>query len=306
MIEAHMYEFGRNRMLILAFLSSTALLSAAAPAIGVAMSQGNIVVNSALTTGNATIFDGNTVQTDKASSQVRLKDGAQVRFDSQSRGRLFSDHVDLLQGRAEISGYAAIANGFSIRPEGVGSAVVSVHGKAIEVAALTGDVHVFNLQGLNVANLVPGRTLNFAPQDAGASAPSSLTGCAVKNKDNLFLTDENSKVTAQLRGGKVPNRKRITVTGAVAANAAATSPATQVVDVTSVKEIGGVCDQALLAASAGAAAAGAAAGAGAGVGLSAAAIAVVAVGGAAAVGGIAYAATSAAGSSGTTSPGAAQ
>jgi hypothetical protein len=222
------------------------------------------MVDSMQTPGNATIFEGNTVQTGTASSQVRLKDGGQVRFGTESRGKVFTDHVDLQQGSAQVSGYAAVANGLSIRPEGTGSVSVSIHGKAVEVAALTASVHVFNAQGLNVANLVPGRALNLAPQDAGASAPSNLTGCAVKTGNNLFLTDESSNVTVQLRGGKVPNKKRITVTGAVASGATATSPATQVVDVTSVREIGGPCKSAAAIAAGAGAAAGGAAGAGAG------------------------------------------
>ena len=154
--------------------------SAATPPVGVATTTGNLIVDSIETPGNATIFDGNVVQTRTASSQVRLKDGAQVRFGTESRGKIFSDHVDLLQGSAQVSGYAAVANGLSIRPEGAGAASVSIQGKTVEVAALTTNVHVFNAQGINVANLVPGRALNLAPQDAGASPPSSLTGCAVR------------------------------------------------------------------------------------------------------------------------------
>jgi hypothetical protein len=254
-----MHRFGRKHVLVLGFSSGISLLCAATPPIGVAVSQGSILVDSMQTPGNATIYDGNTLQTGAAVSQVHLNDGARVRFGSDSRGRIFSDHVDLQQGSAQVSGYAAVARGLSIRPEGTGSASVSIHGKTVDVAALTGNVHVFNAEGINVANLMPGRALNLAPQDAGASAPSSLTGCAVRTNNNIFLTDENTSVTVQLRGGNVPNRRRITVTGAVASNATATSPATQVVNVTSVKEIGGPCRA--VAGMAGAAGAGAGAGA---------------------------------------------
>jgi hypothetical protein len=268
-------------------LCATSFLGAATSPIGVADSQGNMTVDSMQTPGNATVFDGTTLQTGTAYSQIRLKDGAQVRLGTESRGKIFSDHVDLQQGSAQISGFTAVANGLSVRPEGTGSASVSIQGKAVEVAALTGNVHVFNAQGFNVANLMPGRALNLAPQDAGASAPSSLTGCAVKNGNNLFLTDESSNVTVQLRGGKVPNKKRITVTGSVASGTQAMSPATQVVNVSSVKEIGGPCKSAAAlaagagaaggaGAAAGAAAGGAAAGAAAGVGVTTAVVAGVA------------------------------
>jgi hypothetical protein len=271
--------------------------SAATQVIGVAMSEGTILVNDSLTPGNASILDGSTLQTDRTSSQVRLKDGAQVRLDMESRGKLFSDHVDLQKGSAKISDYSAVANGLSVRADGNSSANVTMKGDVVEIAALTGDVHVFNAAGLNVANLLPGRALDLRPQDAGASSPSSLTGCAVKSGSTYILTDETSNVTAQLRGGKIRAGRRIQVTGSLVPNATAASPATQVVSVTSVKEVGGACKGGAAAgaagagagAGAGAAGAGAAAGGAAAGGLSVAAIAGIAVGAAAAatVGGLA-------------------
>jgi hypothetical protein len=259
--------------------------SAATPAIGVALSEGTILVNDAQTPGNATVFNGTTLQTQRASSQVRLKDGAQVRFDLDSRGTLFSDHVDLTQGTARISDYSANANGLSVRATGDASANVTMKGKVVEIAALTGNVQVFNAAGINVANLLPGRALDLRPQDAGARAPSSLTGCPVKSGSNLLLTDETSNVTAQLRGGNAKAGTRVQVTGTLVPNATAASPATQVIAVTSVKAVGGTCAG---GGAAGGAAAGAAAGAGAGtaagvstgviIGVTAAAAAGVAVG----------------------------
>ncbi len=260
--------------------------------IGVAMSEGTILVNDAQTPGNTTVFDGSTLQTQKSASQVRLKDGAQVRFESDSRGKLFRDHMDLQQGTAKIEDYSAVANGLSVRAEGKSSASVTMKGKVVEVAALTGDVHVFNAAGMNVANLLPGRALDLLPQEAGASSPSTLTGCAVRTGNNSFLTDESSNVTAELRGQNVRAGRRVQITGSLVPNATPDSPATQVLNVTSVKNVGGACKAgAAAAAGAGAAAAGAgaaAAGVGAGtavgvstgvvVGVSVAAVAGAAVG----------------------------
>src|SRR5580658_2571107 len=169
------------KTVIVCAFSSLGLLSAATSGIGVAMSEGNIVINSSSAAGNATIFDGSTLETQSASSQVRLNDGARLRLASDSRGTVFSDHVDLQKGSASITGYSANANGLKVRADGKASATVSMRDQGVvEIAALTGDVHVFNAAGLNVANLVPGRALDLKPQDAGASAPSNLTGCAVK------------------------------------------------------------------------------------------------------------------------------
>lgn len=257
---------------------------AATPAIGVAMSEGTILVNDTQTPGNTTVFDGTTLQTQKSFSQIRLKDGAQLRLESESRGKLFSDHVDLQQGSAKIWDYSANANGLSVRADRDSSATVTMKGKVVEVAALTGNVRVFTAAGMNVANLIPGRALDLLPQDAGASSPSTLTGCPVRSGGNTLLKDETSNVTAQLRGGNVRAGQRVQVTGTLVPNATPASGATQVINVTSVKAVGGSCGGAGgAAAAAGAGAAAAGAGAGAAVGISTGVIVGVSVAAAAGV-----------------------
>ena len=103
----------------LAFYSSLNLLPAATPGIGIAMSQGNIVINGASTAGDATIFDGNTLETRSATSRVRLTGGAELGLAADSRGAVFSDHVDLERGSARIAGYAANAKGLSVRADAI-------------------------------------------------------------------------------------------------------------------------------------------------------------------------------------------
>jgi hypothetical protein len=295
-----MRAFGLKTVLTVAF-SGTALLAAPTSGIGVAMSEGSISINSASSVGNATIFDGSSLQTGRAASQVRLNDGAQLRLASDSAAKVFTDHVDLQRGSASITGYTANTSGLSIRAEGKSSASVSMRDQGVvEIAALTGDVHVFNAAGLNVANLVPGRALDLKPQDAGASAPSTLTGCAVKSGNNLLFTDETSKVVVQLNGSAVKTNKRVQISGTMVPNATPAAGATQVLSVNSVKDVGGSCNSRAVAAAAaagpaGAAAAGGAA-AGAAVGISAATAGVavaagVGVGAAAATGAFTSAST---------------
>jgi hypothetical protein len=272
-------------------LSAVGLLSAATPGIGIAMSEGNIFINSSASAGNATIFDGSTLETQSAASQVRLNGGAQLKLASDSKGTVYSDHVDLQKGSANISGYYANANGLKVRADGKASAAISMRDQGVvEIAALTGDVHVFNAAGLNVANLAPGRALDLRPQDAGASAASSLTGCTKKAGNDTLLTDETSSVTVQLRGGNAKNNRRYQVTGAMVPNATPATGATQVLNVSNARELG--------ACGAGGAAGAPAAGGAAAGGLSGAAIAGIVVAAAAAV---AVGATAAAGgfSSGT-------
>jgi len=167
-----MYLISKKVVLALTITASTSMLGAATQGIGVAMSDGNIFINDAKTSGNATVFAGSTLQTQSGISRVMLKDGAQVRLAAETKAKIFADHVDMEKGSARITGYSANANGLSIRTDSGSTATVSMlAGKTVEVAALTGNVHVFNAEGINVANLLPGRALNLRPQDAGAAAP---------------------------------------------------------------------------------------------------------------------------------------
>ena len=166
-----MHLFNSKAVLVCALSSSLGLLSAATSGIGVAMSEGNIFIDSSSAVGNATIFNGSTLETQSAASQIRLNDGARLQLASDSRGKVYSDHVDLQKGSARIAGYTASANGLSVRADGAASATVQMRDKGVvEVAALTGSVHVFNADGINVANLLPGRALDLKAQDAGATA----------------------------------------------------------------------------------------------------------------------------------------
>jgi hypothetical protein len=294
-------------VVVFVFSSSLGLLSAATPSIGVAMSEGNILINSSLAAGNATIFDGSTLETQSAGSQVRLNDGARLRLSSDSRGTVYSDHVDLQKGSASIIGYAANAGGLNVRADGKASAAISMRDQGVvEIAALTGSVHVFNAAGFNVANLLPGRALDLRPQDAGASAPSSLVGCAVKSGNNTLLTDETSNVTVQLRGSNVRTGRRVQITGSMVPNATPASGATQVINVTNVKEVGGACKAVGAAAAAGAAAGAAGAGAAAGGAAAGAAVGITAttavVAGVAAAAAIGVGATAAAGGFSSSTP----
>jgi hypothetical protein len=259
------------------------------------MSQGNILVNDARTAGNATLTDGSTLETSTATSQVRLNAGGQLNLSSSSRATIFADHVELQKGSAKVSDYSVNASGLSVRADKASSATVSMRDQGVvQIAALTGNVHVYNAAGVNVANLLPGRALDLKPQDAGASAPSSLTGCAVKAGSNMLMTDETSNVTVELRGNAVKAGRRVQVTGAMVPNATAAKPATQVINVTNVKEVGGTCKSGTAAAAAaGAGAAGAAAGTAAGtvagISTTTAVVAGVAAAAAAGVGGAAAA-----------------
>ena len=60
------------KMLGIAFAMSAVSAFATTPTIGVASAYGKFTVNSAQVSGNANLFDGSQVRTDKAASQLFL------------------------------------------------------------------------------------------------------------------------------------------------------------------------------------------------------------------------------------------
>jgi len=70
---------------------------------------------------------------------------------------------------------------------------------------------------------------------------STLVGCVQKNGNTYTLTDETSKVTAQLRGVSLKNGRHVQVTGTPSANGTPTAGATEILDVTGVKSAAGSC-----------------------------------------------------------------
>jgi len=257
-----MFRFRAKAFFFVSATISVAVLGAATPTIGVAISDGSIRINEARTAGNASVFNGTKLETDRP-AQVRLNAGGSLQFGNASKAQLFSDHIDLQAGSARFSGLSATANGLSVRPDADSSADVQLHGKVVQVAALTGKVRVFNQKGVNVANLLPGRALNLTPQDAGAAAAASMTGCVTGANGMFTLLDETSNVTVELRGANVRPGHRVQVTGTMVANSNAPAGAPQVVAVTNVKELGGGCAASASKANSGA---GSAAGPGAGQG----------------------------------------
>jgi hypothetical protein len=272
-------------LVVLALAATINLLPAATPSIGVALSSGSMTVDNSLVPGNATLFDGNTIETGATSSRLQMKNGKLAELDADSAAKVYSDHMVLQRGSGEASGsYGVVAKSLRITGD---SARVSVSGNTVEVAALSSPVLVSTSAGLQVANLMPGRALAFTPQDSGAMAPATVSGCLRKVGEALMLTDTTSNVTVQLTGGGIEKYEKhlVSVTGTPAGGATPAAGATQVLTVTNVTDQGkgkkcaaGPGAGAMTAAGAGAAAAGA------GVGATTAAVVIAGVAVAATIG----------------------
>lgn len=163
-----------------ALTANLSVVSAASPAIGVVFSSGNVLINNTTTMGNASLFDGSTVETNAAGSRLSLKNGAAVQLSSESRGKVFANRMVLEKGVIQFKSagkYGVEARSLQITgTDANSSAQISIHGAAVQVASLTGHMRVANSTGVTVATIAPGMAFDFTPQDQGASAPSSSSG----------------------------------------------------------------------------------------------------------------------------------
>jgi len=220
-----------------ALLASTSFLSAATPGIGVVLSSGSVTVDNSVVAGNTTVFDGNTVQTGATSSRLQLNNGRLAQLGTDSSARVYSDHMILQKGFGQASGnYGVEANSLKISGD---SAKVAIYGKTVEVAALGTPVLVSSSTGVQIASLMPGKSLAFTPQDAGAMAPTTMTGVVRSVGGAYMLTDTTSNTTVQLMGGGVEKyvKHMVRVTGTPGSGTAA-SGATQVINVTNIEDQG--------------------------------------------------------------------
>lgn len=203
-----MHRFGVHSLVALLIAAPISVLSAATPGIGIAMSDGTLTINNARTAGNATLFEGNTIETGNASSRLQLNSGATLQLSSDARGTVYGDRLVLEKGATQVGGSSYEVNARTLHIVG-SDARVSVMGKTVEVAALTTPVRVSNAQGVLVANLEPGKALDFTPvQDAGAQAATTTT-----------TTTETKKKKRVTGGGGEGNYHTAVVAGVIVAAA---------------------------------------------------------------------------------------
>lgn len=254
-----------------------ATVQAAGPAIGVIVTKGSFRIDNSTVWGNGTLFDGTTIETGQAASDLQLNCGARVGLAAESRGTVYHDRLVLERGEGRLSNGAAYrveARSLRVVPaESEAAARVALSGtNRVQVAALSGALRVTNEAGFVVANIASGRALEFEPQAAGATAPTQMTGILEKRDGHFLLTDQTAAVTAELQGAGLSREVGhcVEATGALAPATQPFAPATQVIRVSQLKR----CSKKVAAAVAGGAAAGGAAAGAAGGAAAAAGIAV--------------------------------
>jgi hypothetical protein len=157
---------------------------AASPAIGVASAVGTFMINSSEVEGNANLFDGSRIRTDKASSKVYLMSGAALVLGVNSAGTIYKDHFTLSQGATKVdnlTGYAIHADKYDIRQGKPSSqAVVRFNQGVVEIAALAGSLNIFDQKGALLTRIGAGTASAF--QSGLSTLPSGASTGNVNNR----------------------------------------------------------------------------------------------------------------------------
>jgi hypothetical protein len=260
--------------------SGLVFLVAAPPSIGMIRSMGDFQVDGSTVRGNATIFEGSTVQTTAVASTIQLSSGTEIVLEPGSRVKLYRDKSILERGAQSIKnsrGHLIEAATLRISPAD-NSTVAEIRAQdsnRVSIAARMGSVDVRNGVGVLIASVRPGWALAFDTQAGNAPTASKVSGCLVKKGDKYLLTDRTTHVTIELQGPEVAKSAghQVEITGSMVPSATPAGGASQVVQIVSVDSVGAPC---------GGSAGGVAAGAGGGAALSTGAIVAI-VGGVAAV-----------------------
>lgn len=217
-----MHRWTAQSLIALNLVGCLTLLTAAAPVLGVVTARGSFTLDRAAVTGNATVFEGSTVETDKIASEIRLTEGPRIRLAAGSRGVIYRDRLVLERGEGaaeRMAGYSLEVQSLRIRSAkpAAGARVSLIGANLVEVSAVGAEVRVANLNGVVLANVAAGGKLSFTPEQAGAAAPSSVTGCLKSSDGHFSLTDEASGATFVLLGNDVAQYagNRVQVDGAV-------------------------------------------------------------------------------------------
>lgn len=176
------------------------VVSLAAPAIGIVTASGHFSVEGSQVWGNATLFDGATVETSAASSEMALRNGVKVQLGAGSRARIWQNRLVLEKGVAQLA------------------------------APVSFEARVSNQAKLIRAPFKPGLAMQ------AAQGRTAHTGCMVYKDGRFLLQDQNTQEVLELSGPDLATNvgNRVEVSGASSSTKPPTAPATSSMTVTSV------------------------------------------------------------------------
>ena len=186
------------RSVVSSLLFSVAAL--AAPAIGVVTASGHFNVEGSQVWGNATLFDGTTIENGSASSELALRNGVKVQLAAGSRARIWQNRLELEKGLAQLAAPVSF------------EARVSEQARLIR-APFKGGIAMQAAQG-----------------------QTAHTGCMVYKDGHFLLQDQNTQDVIEIVGRDLPPNvgNRVEVRGAALTAKPGVAPATGVMNATSV------------------------------------------------------------------------
>ena len=150
-------KFTTNAVIVLVVLGSFCAAVAAEPALGVATANGSFRLNNSTVNGNATLFDGAVIETTGTPSRVWLNNGPHLELSATAKAKVYRKRLVLETGMSDFSRpgkYQIEAGAFrisAVTPDSRGR--VARNGKtAVQVAALSGALRVYNKAGVLLAN----------------------------------------------------------------------------------------------------------------------------------------------------------
>ncbi len=214
--------------------------------IGMASATGSFWADSAGVASHATLFEGSTIETGETPVKLRIEGGVRILLDVQSRAQVYGDRLALQRGKAQLESgkdYRIEAGTMRIAAAKAQSRAIVAIGLSdvVEVAALGAAVRVANADGVVVANVSAGRSVELRLGRGRELA--MLTGCVAKADRAYLLRDEVSEITVELRGPEVAGNvgQHVQVAGTVAASLRPVAPAEQVVQASTIKVLGNGC-----------------------------------------------------------------
>src|SRR5579871_263667 len=223
---------------------AAAFLSAAPAAVGTIWVKGSLRLDGATIAGNATLFEGDTVETEATESALDLLSGSRITLSPLSKGRVFRNRFALEKGIVVLSNMPEFhVEALGLRIERASTRVALVGTEHVQVMALVGSAQVLDALGLLLANLPQGQALDFEPPPASEShSASKMTGCLSAAAGHFLLTDELTNVTAELKGDHLTGiAGRVEIAGAMDPTETPVSGASQVLRVNQVRRLGKGC-----------------------------------------------------------------
>jgi len=189
-------------------VSSYALAVTPSPSIGSATARGELRIDNQEVQGSGTLFDGSIVETGTSfasTADLRLANNVAVTLLRDSRGTLYSDHLMLQRGTAQLDSadsFRIQANDMVVVPkEGHSSGIVSIDpANSVTVETKNGTLEIRNSSGASVALVRPGHPLTFSSVAGKSPAEFSATGTVSSENGHYYLNSAETCMKYEVKG----------------------------------------------------------------------------------------------------------